>query len=196
MRGKVATRRCKECEDPFCDECYDEIHAKGRLAAHTWDWIGAEEKEALPEVDAAADGYATEYDQGYGAEEWVDAYEQHAEEDYASEYVGGDGYASGFATDADAAYATEGGDDWQEFLDEESGRRTIIMLPPEKRAGQTRIRRRKNGPMPNKITPMKAFPQQSISMTQVQKLTHLSTTHLLKAMHLDTLLRASMTRAV
>jgi hypothetical protein len=33
---EVATRQCNECIDSFCDGCYDSVHAKGKLAVHTY----------------------------------------------------------------------------------------------------------------------------------------------------------------
>ena len=117
----VATRFCKECEDPFCDACYDEIHSKGRLATHTWDWVGADKKGESMEDANAAGGYASEYDQQWNEQEWVDASPAYEEHDYASEYVGGEGYASGFATEADATNDYGGEDQWEEYLDEASG---------------------------------------------------------------------------
>ncbi|KAH9194227.1 hypothetical protein AeNC1_003806 [Aphanomyces euteiches] len=35
-----ATRRCFQCEDVFCDSCYERTHGTGKRAAHTWKAIG------------------------------------------------------------------------------------------------------------------------------------------------------------
>lgn len=37
--GVAATRRCHECDDIYCDECYDAIHLKGALASHSFEWF-------------------------------------------------------------------------------------------------------------------------------------------------------------
>ncbi|RHY27339.1 hypothetical protein DYB32_006853 [Aphanomyces invadans] len=35
-----ATRRCAQCEDVFCDSCYDKTHSTGKRAQHTWTAMG------------------------------------------------------------------------------------------------------------------------------------------------------------
>ncbi|RHY82026.1 hypothetical protein DYB26_008451 [Aphanomyces astaci] len=35
-----ATRRCAQCEDVFCDACYDKTHSSGKRAQHTWKAMG------------------------------------------------------------------------------------------------------------------------------------------------------------
>lgn len=34
--SNTATRRCEQCEDIFCDACFDKAHATGRKAKHAW----------------------------------------------------------------------------------------------------------------------------------------------------------------
>lgn len=33
---KVSTRRCLDCNDRYCDRCYDKIHKRGRKKEHSW----------------------------------------------------------------------------------------------------------------------------------------------------------------
>ena len=35
-----ASRHCEQCEDNFCDECYDEKHGGGKRQHHTWKPMG------------------------------------------------------------------------------------------------------------------------------------------------------------
>ncbi|OQR93961.1 hypothetical protein ACHHYP_01997 [Achlya hypogyna] len=35
-----ASRRCAQCEDVFCDSCYDRTHGGGKRALHTWTSMG------------------------------------------------------------------------------------------------------------------------------------------------------------
>lgn len=37
---KVATKRCIQCKDRYCDICYNTLHRKGNRRAHTFDLIG------------------------------------------------------------------------------------------------------------------------------------------------------------
>lgn len=36
---QIALRRCRQCRDRFCNECYDLIHAKGNRKKHSWENI-------------------------------------------------------------------------------------------------------------------------------------------------------------
>ena len=33
----VATKRCRECKDQYCDKCFDILHRKGKRKNHGWD---------------------------------------------------------------------------------------------------------------------------------------------------------------
>lgn len=33
----VATKRCRECKDQYCDKCFDVLHRKGKRKTHGWD---------------------------------------------------------------------------------------------------------------------------------------------------------------
>lgn len=33
----VATKRCRECKDQYCDKCFDQLHRKGKRKLHGWD---------------------------------------------------------------------------------------------------------------------------------------------------------------
>jgi hypothetical protein len=35
--SKVATKRCVQCKDRYCDECYERIHKKGYRRGHNWE---------------------------------------------------------------------------------------------------------------------------------------------------------------
>lgn len=35
--ASVATRRCRQCKDRYCDMCYSKIHKKGARRQHSWD---------------------------------------------------------------------------------------------------------------------------------------------------------------
>ncbi len=32
----VATKRCRECKDQYCDRCFEAIHRKGKRKGHGW----------------------------------------------------------------------------------------------------------------------------------------------------------------
>jgi hypothetical protein len=38
--SKVATKRCHQCKDRYCDSCYNTIHRKGNRRGHTSEAIG------------------------------------------------------------------------------------------------------------------------------------------------------------
>jgi hypothetical protein len=33
----VATKRCRECKDQYCDKCFDIVHRKGKRKTHGWE---------------------------------------------------------------------------------------------------------------------------------------------------------------
>lgn len=37
--SKMATKRCVQCKDRYCEECYDRIHAKGFRRGHNWELL-------------------------------------------------------------------------------------------------------------------------------------------------------------
>ncbi|EQC29613.1 hypothetical protein SDRG_12619 [Saprolegnia diclina VS20] len=58
-----ASRRCTQCEDVFCDACYDRTHGGGKRALHTWTAMGptkcveCEKLKATRWCDACGDPY-------------------------------------------------------------------------------------------------------------------------------------------
>jgi hypothetical protein len=40
----VATKRCRECKDQYCDKCFDNLHRKGKRKTHGWDLTRKEGK--------------------------------------------------------------------------------------------------------------------------------------------------------
>ncbi|KDO20344.1 hypothetical protein SPRG_21293 [Saprolegnia parasitica CBS 223.65] len=58
-----ASRRCAQCEDVFCDACYDRTHGGGKRALHTWTAMGptkcieCEKLKATRWCDACGDPY-------------------------------------------------------------------------------------------------------------------------------------------
>ena len=62
---ELATHRCHDCEENYCDSCFDAIHAKGRKKFHKWKrftpgWppcIECEERPATRTCDRCQDPY-------------------------------------------------------------------------------------------------------------------------------------------
>lgn len=61
--SKVASKRCHQCKDRYCDSCFNTIHRKGNRRGHTFDTIDnvmgvkdLEQKKAVSGKDAAAGG--------------------------------------------------------------------------------------------------------------------------------------------
>jgi hypothetical protein len=52
--AEAATRKCSECGDIYCNACFEAIHAKGKLAAHSFDWF--QNGAPLPIVYSALSG--------------------------------------------------------------------------------------------------------------------------------------------
>lgn len=38
---EMATRRCDQCDDPYCVDCYEKTHKAGKRALHTWRTVGS-----------------------------------------------------------------------------------------------------------------------------------------------------------
>ncbi|RYG66809.1 hypothetical protein EON64_08895 [archaeon] len=34
--AKPALRRCRQCKDQYCEDCYEALHAKGKRRVHTY----------------------------------------------------------------------------------------------------------------------------------------------------------------
>ena len=50
----VATKKCRQCEDRYCDTCFINIHRKGRRKKHNWVPISSESTRYA--TDVGADG--------------------------------------------------------------------------------------------------------------------------------------------
>ena len=53
---KVALRRCVQCKDRYCDDCYQNIHKKGYRRGHNWEPLGNNiglRDEMPPEIDTS-----------------------------------------------------------------------------------------------------------------------------------------------
>ncbi|CAK9006000.1 Rho GTPase-activating protein 27 (CIN85-associated multi-domain-containing Rho GTPase-activating protein 1) (Rho-type GTPase-activating protein 27) (SH3 domain-containing protein 20) [Durusdinium trenchii] len=96
----VATRKCSDCDDIYCDTCYESVHTKGKLAEHTFEWF--------------QDGKPTDF----GHDEFQ--LQQSSSNPYYS-----DPSASGTVHQESldgSGYGQEGGEDeWMELFDEDSG---------------------------------------------------------------------------
>jgi hypothetical protein len=44
--AKMASRRCRQCKDRYCSDCYDKLHLKGHRKAHNYEIIRADPKMA------------------------------------------------------------------------------------------------------------------------------------------------------
>jgi hypothetical protein len=73
--AEAATRKCKECGDIYCNACFDAIHAKGKLAAHSFDWFqnGAPQPvlyTALSSAQQPASPWVELFDETYQLPYW------------------------------------------------------------------------------------------------------------------------------
>jgi len=56
---QVATKRCRQCRDKFCDSCYEFIHQKGNRKKHTFEIIRMDAKLMALAFDQPANGNST-----------------------------------------------------------------------------------------------------------------------------------------
>lgn len=53
---KVATKRCRQCKDRYCEACFAKIHKKGYRKGHTWEPIGRDDdyryNENVPDTNS------------------------------------------------------------------------------------------------------------------------------------------------
>mmetsp|Transcript_14264 Transcript_14264/g.45709 ORF Transcript_14264/g.45709 Transcript_14264/m.45709 type:complete len:229 (+) Transcript_14264:2-688(+) len=85
--GAPATRACRDCQDVFCDHCYDAIHLNGKLATHTFDGFqnGADDDDdPAPHAttSAQATGVDVVADQGLAPAVAAPDHHQHLDEDW------------------------------------------------------------------------------------------------------------------
>lgn len=50
----VATKKCRQCEDRYCDACFINIHKKGRRKKHNWEPLSSESTRYA--IDTSVDG--------------------------------------------------------------------------------------------------------------------------------------------
>lgn len=55
--NNVAQKRCRQCKDRFCNNCYKRIHAKGARRSHTFDTIRMDE-QTLSKIQTVDPGRA------------------------------------------------------------------------------------------------------------------------------------------
>lgn len=122
----AATRTCHECEDPMCDECFDSVHAKGKLASHAYAWF----QEGGPQADASAALYASQASGAAGAAgdaepQWVELFDEESGLAYFYDSASGNTSwekpAELYDAEEAAAPVQEEPSEWQQFHDDGSG---------------------------------------------------------------------------
>ncbi len=121
----TATKKCEQCEDPFCDSCYDIAHKKGKKAQHKWTPLGqtgpicieCEEQSAERECDQCGDKYC--------AKCYTHLHRKGKKATHTWRPVGANAYGAGAAdaywNDA-ASNASSVSDEWIQYFDEASKR--------------------------------------------------------------------------
>jgi hypothetical protein len=124
----LAARYCTECDDAYCDKCFENTHASGKRAYHQWEPIGPTrcmecEKESATRWCVSCDDpycescYKKMHAKGKRAlHEWNPIGEGPPEEAEEGE-AGGDGDNATFM----AAEGTVGQQEWQEYYDDDAG---------------------------------------------------------------------------
>lgn len=65
---RPATRRCRNCRDRYCVECYERIHAKGHRKDHSWENIIVDARLMVMNLDDTnPDGTKKKRKKGYQA---------------------------------------------------------------------------------------------------------------------------------
>ncbi|GBG26128.1 Rho GTPase-activating protein 27 [Hondaea fermentalgiana] len=131
----AATRKCVECDDIYCDDCFDAIHLKGALASHAFEWFQDGGPQEADPADLAAAGSASA-DGGLvgagAAPDWIELFDE--ESGYPYWYDQTTGVTTWemppeFAQQQDVgpydaaagAEGMEGGSEWATYFDEASG---------------------------------------------------------------------------
>jgi len=129
----AATRMCNECEDGYCDNCFEIIHVKGKLAQHSFEWyqegLAPEPLEEEP-LNASWEKYFDEtsgfpywYNSSTGETIWTDPYGAESSE-WQQYYDESSGYpywyneSTGTTSWEDPTIASS---EWEEFFDAGSG---------------------------------------------------------------------------
>ena len=78
---EVATRWCVNCDDPYCENCFKQIHSKGKRAKHEWNPIGDGPPEETAEDELDENNQTSGYEDFMAAEgetgkgEWEEYYD-------------------------------------------------------------------------------------------------------------------------
>jgi hypothetical protein len=48
----IATRRCRNCKDKFCVNCYEQLHQKGKRKTHSWENVMVDNRMIVVAYDA------------------------------------------------------------------------------------------------------------------------------------------------
>ncbi len=84
---QVALRRCRECKDQFCVECYGMLHQKGKRQAHTWVLLTPDARALGMAYELRGCTEAAEEDKGKRkgkgkVEDWQEFYDDTAQAKY------------------------------------------------------------------------------------------------------------------
>lgn len=49
--AKLGTRRCRQCKDRYCNDCYDRVHSKGNRKKHNYENIRLDQRTIIDGID-------------------------------------------------------------------------------------------------------------------------------------------------
>lgn len=74
---EIATKFCGQCEEPFCNNCFEKIHQKGKRKDHTFTLLDKAAQEEEKRI--AAEAQRAEQDKQQQIEEVLEGWERHVD---------------------------------------------------------------------------------------------------------------------
>ena len=106
-----ATRNCEDCEDEYCDACYEVVHEKGKFASHAFHWVqnGGPIEDHSPVAEEEEHEWDEYFDEDSGYPYWYNL------------QTGDTVWENPYAVSQQMPPADDEPAEWEEYFDEAAG---------------------------------------------------------------------------